>query len=384
MGCAQLVAWASSTYLPAIIARPLAGELGIAVTLVYAAVSVSLLLMAAVAPAVGRLIDRRGGRFALCLGNLLLAAGLLILAATASSAMLFIGWAVLGLGMALGLYDAAFSALVRLYGSAARGPITGVTLIGGFASTLGWPLSSWLLALGDWRLVCLVWAAVHLLLILPLHWFGIPEEAPAAAPPPALANEARAAIPAGGRRDFMLLALFAALTAFVTSAMAAHLPALLLASGASAGLALLAAALLGPAQVLARLGEFFTARHWQIPVLSSARLASSLHPLGALGLLCLGGVPWAVIGFAVLHGAGNGMITIAKGTLPLVLFGTRGYGERQGLLAMLQRCMQAGAPVFFAWLLEHFGASQALLLSFGLSLAALACLLGLRRPPAAS
>jgi len=379
IGAAQLVAWASSTYLPAVLAKPIAGELGIAPATVFGAFSFALVVMAVCGPAVGRAIDRHGGRGVLCLGNLVLAAGLALLGASSSLATLFAAWALIGGGMALGLYDAAFAALVRLYGAGARGPITGITLIGGFASTVGWPLTALLLARWDWRVACYAWAALHLMLMLPLHWFGVP-----AAVPAAMVNAETGAARGSGseaaatRRSFVLLAVFGAATAFVTSAMAAHLPGLLVAAGAGGTAAIMAGALLGPAQVAARLTEFVAAHRYRVHPLLTARVATVLHPVAGLGLAVIGGTPFAAAAFALLHGAGNGLITIAKGTLPLALFGSAGYGARQGMLAVSQRIMQAAAPFAFALVLDGFGVLAALGLSASLSLVAVAALLLLK------
>lgn len=385
LGVAQTVAWASSAYLPAIVARPAAAELGISPTTVFAAYSGALAVMALLGPAVGRAIDRRGGRGVLCLSNLVLAAGLLLLANSSGLGMMLCAWAVIGAGMALGLYDAAFATLVRLHGVAVRGPMTGVTLLGGFASTLGWPLSSFLITTWDWRAACLTWAIVNGVLALPLNFLFVPAagkdehgKTPAsslAAPPdPPRESAAQGRNPSGA---MLLLALFGAATAFVTSAMAAHLPGFLAAAGVGATAAIAAAALVGPAQVLARVFEYAAARRFRLHPLVTARVATALHPAGAFGLLALGGTPAVAAYFAVLHGAGNGMITIAKGMLPLALFGTQAYGLRLGALAVAQRAMQALAPYAFAVVLEWGGAAAAIALTATLSVLALAALLGL-------
>src|SRR6185437_15655253 len=162
-----------------------------------------------------------------------------------------------------------------------------------------------------------------------------------------------------------ILAFVFAAAWFVTGAMAAHLPRLLQSAGATPAAAIAAAALVGPAQVAARLLEFGLLR--RLHPLSSARLAATLHPLGA-ALLTVAGAP-AAIGFALLHGAGNGMLTIAKGTLPLALFGPGGYGLRNGILSAPARVAQAAAPLLFGLLLDGPGPFAALALTAGLSLA---------------
>ncbi len=346
LGTSQTLAWASSYYLVAIIADPVARELGVSGTMVFGAFSAALLLSAALGPWVGRRIDLRGGRGVLCLSNLVFAAGLLLLAAAQGPVLLGVGWLVLGAGMALGLYDSAFATLAGLYGREARGAITGITLIAGFASTVGWPLTALLTEAVGWRGACAAWAGLHLVVGLPLNRLLVP-----AAPPPARMGGPSAPEGPAPRLATALLAYVFAATWVVSTGMAAHLPRVLEAAGASAAGAVAAAALLGPAQVAARLLEFGLMRRTH-PLLS-ARVATLLHPIGALALAMAGGAAAPV--FTLLHGAGNGLLTIAKGTLPLALFGPAGYGLRTGLLSAPARVAQAAAPLLFGLLLDRFG-----------------------------
>jgi predicted MFS family arabinose efflux permease len=367
LGVGQTLAWGSSYYLPAILADPIADGISVSRAVVFGVFSGSLLLSAVLGPAVGRAIDNRGGRGMLTLSNLVLATGLVLLALAQDIVGLAVSWAVLGVGMALGLYDSAFATLAGLYGRAARAPITGITLIAGFASTVGWPLSAFLDASVGWRGACLIWAALHVLVGLPLNRLLIPR-----APPPAPTTEAQTAAPAP-RGAMPILAFVFAATWFVTGAMAAHLPRLLEIAGASSTAAIAAAALVGPAQVGARLVEFGA---WRlVPPLVSARIATVLHPIGALALAAFG--PAAITVFALFHGAGNGLLTIAKGTLPLAIFGPVGYGLRSGVLSAPARAAQAAAPLIFGILMEHLGVG-ALGVSAGISLAALLALMALR------
>ncbi len=285
-------------------------------------------------------------------------------------------WLVLGIGMAFGLYDPAFATLTRLYGVAARAPITGITLIAGFASTIGWPASAWFEHAFGWREACLIWAGLNLCLALPLNWLVIPP----ALPLPATGQQRRDAseAPPPPRGAMPILAFYFCATAFVTGAMAAHLPRFLEAAGATPTAAIAAGALVGPAQVAARLVEFGLLR--AIHPVWSGRIAAIMHPLGAAVLGLLG--PAGVALFALLHGAGNGMVTIARGTLPLAIFGPVGYGLRTGILAAPSRVTLSAAPFVFGVLLDRFGAS-AVLLTAGFSLAAFASLL-LLRPGAAA
>jgi len=374
LGTAQTLAWASSYYLPAILAAPMARDLGLSASWVFGAFSAALVLSALLGPAVGRAIDARGGRGVLALSNLVLAAGLVLLACARGPGILVAGWILLGVGMAMGLYDAAFATLAGLYGRAARGPITGITLIAGFASTVGWPLSALLEDGLGWRGACLVWAGLHIVLGLPLNRVLVPP-----APPPERASAATAIEgPPPPRLAMPLLAYVFAVTWFVTGAMAAHLPVLLQTAGAAPAVAIAASALVGPAQVAARVAEFGLLRRFH--PLVSARLATLGHPLGAMVLGVLGGP--AAAAFTVLHGMGNGVLTIAKGTLPLAVFGPAGYGARQGLLSAPARLLQATAPFLFGLLLESAGLGVALGLTSALSLSACAALLVLSAPHA--
>lgn len=386
LGTAQTLAWASSYYLPAMLAAPMARDLGASIHWVFGAFSVALIVSAFLGPLAGRAIDRHGGRPVLIATSLLFAASLASMGLAQGPLGLLAAWVLLGVAMGSGLYEAAFATLVRLHGQGARSAITGVTLLAGFASTVGWPLSAWMEAHWGWRGACYGWAALHLLLGLPLNaWLpraaplatalpaqtdtAGPEAAPAAAPP----NPAALASP---RTAMALLALVFAITWFTSTAMAAHLPRLLQASGTSLQTAVTLAALVGPAQVAARLLEFGLLQ--RLHPLLSARLAAAAHPVGAALLLVLGGPAAAV--FTVLHGAGNGILTITKGTLPLVLFGSAAYGARQGLLMAPSRIAQAGAPLAFGLLLDTWGLG-ALWCTLALGLCSLAALTWLRMPP---
>ena len=356
LGTAQTLAWASSYYLPALLAQPMARDLGVGTSTIFAAFSLALVVSALLGPLAGHAIDRHGGRPVLLGTNLLFAAGLGALALAQGPVGLFAAWALIGIAMGSGLYEAAFATLVRLYGQGARGAITGITLVAGFASTVGWLLTAWMEATWDWRGACAGWAALHLLLGLPLNaWLPRARlrPAPPAPAPPDLATPPEAPVP-HARRTALLLSFVFAATWFTSTAMAAHLPRLLQAQGLPLQAAVAAAALVGPAQVAARLLEFGLLR--RMHPLASARLAALAHPTGALLLAWAGGA--GSVAFTLLHGAGNGILTIAKGTLPLVLFGSLGYGLRQGMLMVPARVAQAFAPLLFGLLLDHWGTAS--------------------------
>ena len=371
LGSAQTLAWGSTYYLPAILAEPMASELGISTGNVFAAFSLALIVTAVLGPLSGKRIDHHGGRDVLALSSVVFALGLAVLGLANGPLMLWAGWLVIGIGMALGLYESAFSTLAGIYGRDARGAITGITLLAGFASTVCWPISGWLNAEFGWRATCLTWAGAHLLLGLPLNRLLIPV---GVQPAPTAAEQAQTDDRSGAGLTMALLAFVFAATWFTSTAMAAHLPRLLQESGLSAAAAIGIAALVGPAQVGARCLEFVLLQRFH--PLISARLAAIAHPIGAASVMLVGAP--ATTAFVLLHGGGNGILTIAKGTLPLAIFGPHGYGLRQGLLMVPARFAQAFSPLVFALLIDDFG-TRALWLSAALGVLAYAALTFLQR-----
>jgi MFS family permease len=368
LGTTQTLAWASSYYLPAILADPIARDLGVSSNWIFAAFSASLVISALLGPRVGRQIDLFGGRPVLSISNLTIAAGLALLGVTTSIPVLLVAWLLLGIGMGFGLYDAAFAALGRIYGDAARRSITGITLIAGFASTVGWPLTALGLESIGWRNTCLAWAAAHILIGLPINFFMLPAVAGAKA----AAGSTKPHVPID--RTMVLLAFIFAAAWTVTGAMAAHMPRILEAAGATTVQAVTAGALFGPAQVVARVIEasFLSRYH---PLLST-RLACLMHPIGAAILAVAGGA--ASSAFSIFFGLGNGILTIARGTLPLAIFGPKNYGYRLGLVGAPARMAQAMAPLVFGLLIDVMG-SRVLIVSSALSLSALLALFLLPR-----
>lgn len=383
LGTAQTLAWGSTYYLPAMLAVPMARDLGVSPATVFAAFSAALIVSALVGPRAGAAIDRHGGRPVLLLTSLIFAAGLAGLGLAQGPAGLFAAWVLLGLGMGAGLYEAAFAALVRLQGPGARSSITGITLIAGFASTVGWPLSAWLESRYGWRPACFAWAALHLGVGLPLNALlpkvvpsGASDAERSAAEAPSAQPMAAAGEVAPSLRNTLALSFVFAATWFISTAMAAHLPQLMVASGATLATAVFVGALVGPAQVVARLLEFGLLR--RVHPLWSARVAATMHPLGVAALVIAGPVVAPL--FGVLHGAGNGILTIAKGTLPLALFGPEGYGRRQGLLMVPARVAQAFAPWLFGLALQRWGAwSLWLTAALGAGALAVLCLIAAPR-----
>ena len=369
IGVAQLVGYGGAYYMPAILAGPIGRDLGLPATATFAGLSAALIVSSFMGPRVGQWIDRGGARMALVAANICFAAGLLLLAAAHGPWLLAASWLVMGLGMGLGFYETAFAALTLLYGVNARNLISGVTLIAGFTSTVGWPLTALLEAHYGWRVASLFWAAANIFVALPLNLLLPAQHAmprPAAQPD----DERREHRDEAADRTAMIaVAVMFATTSFVSSGLSAVMPNLLTHFGLTAATAIAASALVGPSQIAGRLAEMFFLRRFH-PVVS-ARLATIFLPIG-VAALALGG-PVFSTAFVMLYGIGNGIITISRGTLPLAIFGPSGYGRRVGLLAAPARLSGALAPLLLGMLLDVSGPAS-LYVTGALNLAGLAAL----------
>jgi len=370
LGIGQTLGYASSFYLPAILAGPMARDLALPTWAIFAGLSAALLIAGALAPMAGRMVDTHGGRPLLLTSSVLFAIGLVLLALATGAWGMAAGWVVVGIAMAFGLYDVAFSTLAVLFGRGARGPITGITLIAGLASTRGWPLTAWIEDAWGWREACLTWAGLHIVLGLAVY-ASLPRSRASALPqaPDATGGESP-------HNAIMLLAFVFAAQGVVNSGIGTHLPGLLMEAGATPAAAVAAAALLGPAQVAARVAEFGLMR--RLHPLVSARIATMAHPAAAVALL-FGGPALAPL-FASLHGGGSGLLSISRGALPLALFGPNGYGRRQGLIALPSNIATATAPLIVGLSLDFTGPSAVLLMTTALAIAATLALLALRAP----
>ena len=351
LGFGQIVAWGGSFYLPAVLAQPIARDTGWAFSWVVGGLSAGMLVSGLVSPLVGALIERHGGRPVLAAGSAVLAFGSSLLAVAPGLGTYMLGWLVLGAGMGAGLYDPAFAALGRLYGRDARRAITTLTLIGGFASTLCWPFSAWVLHLAGWRATCLAYAALNLCAALPLYWFVLPREERRAARPGRRPRDAGAKSARSNAALFAIIALVLTLASVIWSAVSVNLLVLLRGLGLPAGTAVALGTVLGPSQVAARLLDLVVARlvapAWEM-------IASTVLVAAGIGLLSAG--PGAVAAGVVLYGAGTGLRSILRGTLPLALFGAEGYALLIGRLAFPILIAQSVAPSLGAIILDHAGA----------------------------
>jgi MFS family permease len=352
LGAVQILAWGTSFYFPAVMGGPIVADTGWPLSAVVAGASLGLLVAGLVSPRVGRAIARHGGRPVLAASSGLYAVGLAVIGFAPTLPIYFAGWIILGAGMGTGLYDAAFAALTRLYGHEARTAITNLTLFGGFASTICWPLSAFLAETFGWRGACLVYAAIHAGIALPLH-IVVLREAPSKDGGPTVAP-LREIDDAASRRERRVLPLLAAVMTLATSigsVVVVHLLMFLQARGADFAWAVFLGTLFGPAQVGARIVERLAGQHYH-PIWTMIAACVAM----AVGLAVLLAGNGAMLAAAVIvYGAGYGVSWIARGTLPLALFGPQRFPELMGRLAFPSLIGQAVAPSAGALVIDAYG-----------------------------
>jgi len=369
LGLSQLTCWGISYYLIGALGPMITADFGWRVETVHGGFSAALLVMGLASPVVGRLIDRHGGRATMTAGSVLLAAGCGWLALAETIAGYYGAWLVLGVAMRLTLYDAAFAALAHIGGTDARRPITHVTLLGGLASTVFWPFGVALAEAFGWRGAVLVYAGCALLTI-PLHLV-----IPGGRRRDTAAQAAPAYQPlAAGRRDRLiaggLYALIATAANLLNAGLSAHMVGMLAGLGLSAAVAVWVASLRGIGQSLARLCDVVFGRN--LAPLDLNLLAALILPLCFLTGLFSAQFLMAAVAFAFFYGAGNGLLTITRGTLPLILFDHRTYGSFVGKLLVPSFLFSAAGPVIYAFVIERFSEAGALYLSCGLAVLILA------------
>jgi hypothetical protein len=378
LGFTTLLGYGSSYYLPAILAAPISADTGWPLHWVVGGLSIGLLAGGIAAPRIGRAVDQHGGRRILSIGSLLLAAGLLGLGLAMSLTTYLLAWCVIGLGMGAGLYDAAFAAMGGWYRDKARTPITVVTLFGGLASTVCWPLSAYLVATLGWRSTCFAYAAMHLLIALPLHAWLLPganRERFAESHVP-LAEGKTTAVPVPGSRSlqFLLVAAVLALAATITSIVSVHLLTVLQTRGHTLAAAVAIGTLIGPSQIIGRAVELAWGR--MLHPIGSGLISAALMAGGVAGLTFdLGAAALAV----AIYAAGAGVSFVVRGTLPLALFGPRDYGSLMGRLGLPSLVAQALAPWLATIVLARAGADALLGALFVMSIAHVGVIAWLQR-----
>jgi hypothetical protein len=378
LGVTQILAWGALIYPPVLTVPLIAADHGWSRTFAMAGLSLALLTAGLVSPRVGLLIDRHGGHRVMPVGSLLGALGLVGLAHVDHPAAYLAIWVLLGIAIAATLYDPAFATLGRIFGAGARRPITVLTLAGGFASTVSWPATHLLLERVQWRGTYLVFAGLLALIAAPLHAFVLPRTRA----DPTVECDSRTGLPAVVLQPkgwaFALVAAAFAAYAFVPSALSAHLLAIFARAGIDAATVVTIGALFGPAQVAARIGELVLAR--RIHPLNVARFAVGTLLL-AFALLAMCGLSIAAAAaFSILFGMANGLITIARGAVPLALFGAAGYGHLMGRIAGPFLVMQAIAPLALAFVTERSSDPTGLAVVATFALISFIGLTAVRRP----
>jgi MFS family permease len=339
LGVPQIIGWGSGFYLPAILAVPISKDFGVPTETFFWAFTISLLVSGLVGPQVGKAIDRLGGRRVLPYGNLAFALGLSLLALSTEPVLLFTAWVFIGIGAAMGNYDSAFATAVSFLGKNANKVIAGITVYAGFASTISWPLTSYLYDTFSWQAAVWFWVAMHLMVALPIH-LSLPNVEPKEVP--VVTGPIRKIIKNRFRFDPLLVvfAVMFALEGFVVSGVNTTLPFMLGELGADAQLAIFAAAILGPSQVAARL--LLVALDKYLTPMRVAAISILVHPAGVILLLVFGAN--AILPFVILHGIGVGLNPFIRGSLPLLFFGSESYGERQCHVMMLSKIVSALSP----------------------------------------
>lgn len=387
LGATQIIGYGTLYYAYPILAHAIAQEFGASASTLFAILSIGLLLGGLAAPRLGRAMDVHGAPRLMAIGSGIVALMVAALALAQNIVVFGIVFIVVEVASITVLYDAAFACLALFGGLRARRAITYLTLIAGFASTLFWPLTGWLLELLGWRAVYGIFALLHLLLALPLHALlatrarqakashtfhaqGDGERAGSSALP---AKEARIA--------FWAVAASFALSGMLTSALGVHLVPILQTIGLGPA-AFMASMLMGPAQVLIRLTD---ALFWRnLHPLSVAAIACTALPLSVLVLMSGPSVLVTGAAFAIIFGIGQGLESIVRGSVPLVLFGREGYAERLGRLSAARIGFSASAPLLFAVAQDKLGLNVALGLLLAIGALAIVPLLVLRQHLAAN
>jgi len=352
LGVTQIVSWGSIYYAFALLLEPLQRDLGAGRSEIAGAYSSALLASGLCATSIGRTIDRLGGRRVMTAGSLAAAVLLAALSQVDSLPALYLVWIGLGVAMAATLYEPAFVVVAQVFRLNYRRALTVLTLFGGLASTVFWPLTTVLIERFGWRNAVLWLAVINLAVCVPLHLALLPRSSGAATPLPP-AKEATATLMLWTDRRFRALTLAFLAHYLVVSAIAAHLIALLLARGMSPAMAAGIGALIGPMQVAGRVVEFGVSR-W-LTIGQVGRIAAAAMPLSLLSLLAAGDSVLGLTVFAVLYGAGNGAMTVIRGALPVEMYGRDRYGAIAGALATPGLLARAVGPILAALLWSAVG-----------------------------
>ncbi|MFZ6681982.1 MFS transporter [Undibacterium sp. Tian12W] len=348
----QILSWGSLYYAIAILAPEIQREMNWRAELVFAAFSWSLLVAGMIATYIGILLDRHGGKFVMGMGSLICGTGLITLSQAQNLAMYYFAWSILGMAMAMTLYEAAFATLTRQFKEHSRQAISTLTLFGGFASTVFWPLTQQLNTVMGWRHTYLAYGLAQIFLCLPLHLLLQKTIKTQDSLKSAVIQKKSFSLQEALRHPtFWKLAFAFAANSFVFSALSVHLIPVLKEMHHPATLAVLMAAMIGPMQVLGRVGEMTIARNAMPQTVGKFTFAAL--PAALLVLIFMGAHAWAVALFCILYGLSNGILTIVRGTIPQTLFGTENYGAISGAMSGPALFSKAAGPLLIASLVHH-------------------------------
>lgn len=356
LGFTLIASYGSLLYAFSLLAPEIHHTLGWRMELVFGAFSWGLLVAGLSSTPTGLLIDRFGGRFVMAAGSLVSGTGLIGLSQVQTLWQYYTAWTVLGVGMALVFYEAAFATINRTWTTDARSGISAVTLIAGFASTVFWPLTLNLNTALGWRDTYLVYGVLQVAICFPLHCLLSAPPATTAALHPA-ASRSYSLREVVREPRFWKLACAFATNSFIFSALAVHLIPLLHKMGHPVATVVLFAAFIGPMQVAGRIGEMAFAKR-AAPEMAG-KLTFAMLPAALAVLLFLGIEQWVVAAFCGLYGLSNGILTIVRGTVPQKLFGRENYGAIAGALAGPTLMAQAAGPLVIAALVEAGISSEA-------------------------
>jgi MFS family permease len=362
LGIAQIISWGSLYYPIAVLGERMQQDLQVSSSILFAAFTLSLSISGLAAPTVGRLMEAHGARRVLCSGSVMAMLALCLLAAASGPLSLFAAALLAGCAMSACLYDAGFMALNQIAGDAYRRSVTGLTLFGGFASTVSWPMSQWLMAMAGWRQALLFYALLQLLVCLPLHACLLPGNG---RKPGSLPDRPAAT---GQAPRIAWLALAFASGSFVLSVLSVHLIGMFRTSGLSDAQAVMIAALVGPTQVLGRLLELGMGRNTRAVHVGTLTFAAMI--LGMTALFLLDGSTRLAYLVAGLYGISNGLMTIVRGIVPAELYGRHDYTTLLGRLARPAFIARALAPFGFTLALASLGQASTMLLLLAISLMA--------------
>ncbi|MBP1851171.1 arsenite efflux MFS transporter ArsK [Rhizobium halophytocola] len=358
LGLTQIIGYGTLYYSFSILASDMASDFSWPREWLFATLSIALVVGGFTAPLLGELFERIGAGRVMVLGSALCAAAL-ALCALAPVKSVFVGGLVAAeIAANLVQYGAAFALLVQLNPHTASRSITYLTLIAGFASTVFWPLTTALHARLDWQAIYLIFAGLNLFVCLPVHAYLAGRAGHGARTRKTVSGPVAGVIAGHRRRHaFLLMAIAFALQGFLTSAMLIHMVPLLSGLGLGASAALVGT-VFGPSQVASRLINMTFGQ--RLPPIGLALVSAALMPVGILILWLSAPSLTGGVAFAIIFGMGNGILSIASGTLPLFLFGSEGYGRLQGRAMSARLILSASAPFVLAVAMQRIGVGPAL------------------------